>query len=196
MTEKSPPEAMGTSPEGTPLTQASSRPSTSVRPRTSALPSPRGVVLVISSSGPSSAFAGAPSLIAKTRVPLQALRNLPAPIRAAHGDRFERFHRRLRSAERGGLRLVTSTRGEEQLYRVERGHEEPADASAPEAEAAELRDALARFAAEDRGPPPPEDVPAELARRAAGSFGELDPETADQLRTLGYLEPESAPDTR
>ncbi len=129
-------------------------------------------------------------VFAEYYVPLQALRNLPPAIREQRADRFERFHGRLRSAEREGLRLVVSTRGEEQLFEVGSGREVPGDARAREAEAAALRDALAGFAAEDRGPPPPDDVPAELARRAGGGFGELDEETAAQLRTLGYLEPE------
>ncbi len=122
--------------------------------------------------------------------PLQALANLATGTLEAHPEVFARFRRRLRSVESGGLRLVASSRGGDELFDLARDPGERENlAGDPRWAQSEvrLRGSLDAFVAGARRRLPPEPgVDAPLPQR---SFGDVDAHTLRRLRELGYVRP-------
>jgi len=140
-------------------------------------------------------FAAAPpaaaerSVVAEYYFPGQALSLFEPDAPVVHRDRLGRYLRRLRSIESDGLRLIWSSDGTHELYDLAADPAEERNlAGAPRLAEREraLRGRLDAFVAESGGPRP---LP-EGARRLAepeGAFRDLDPESAELLRELGYL---------
>jgi len=96
------------------------------------------------------------------------------------------YLRRLRSVQSDGWRLLWSSDGSFELYDVANDPNETVDRvddSGAQPQAQRLRDALASFVERGGGPKPLPDG----AATTPGAFRDLDPETEQQLRELGYL---------
>lgn len=127
--------------------------------------------------------------IAEYYYPLQALGLFPRDASDAVPPQLAPHLRRLRSIELDGLRYIWSSDGRHELYDVAADPTETRDLSGDsrfaEAEA-RLRERLDAFVTAGGGPRP---LPAGVATpdEPGGAFEDLDPESAELLKTLGYL---------
>jgi arylsulfatase A-like enzyme len=121
--------------------------------------------------------------------PLQALGMFPPGTSALRPTPLDPYLRRLRSVQLGGLRLIASSDGRDELFDLS---SDPAERRnlAGDARLAEqerrLHGLLDGFVERAGGEPPlPEEAlaPAE----SGGVFGDFDPEAVERLRELGYL---------
>jgi arylsulfatase A-like enzyme len=117
--------------------------------------------------------------------PLQALANMPDGVVERHPEAFRPFRRRLRSVEKGGLRLIGSSEGDTRLFDVSRDPGELRDLAPDDTQGAgELTELLRDF----RAAAPPSPLPG-TGSASGGSFPGTDAETRERLRELGYLAP-------
>lgn len=127
------------------------------------------------------------TVFAEYYYPLQALGLFDEKIREKHHEVLKPHLRRLRSVESEGWRLIWSSDGRHELYHLESDPGELRNRSG-DAETRSVRTRLegllAEYVERAGGPRP---LPEGASKRAIGAFGDLDPETADQLRELGYL---------
>jgi arylsulfatase A-like enzyme len=128
-------------------------------------------------------------VVAEYYYPAQALTLFAPDAPDVHRDRLGPHLRRLRSIESEGLRLIWSSDGAHELYEVAADPGEQrnlaGDPRYAERERALLAE-LAAFVAKNGGPRP---LPGSARQNATpqGAFGDLDPESAELLRELGYL---------
>jgi arylsulfatase A-like enzyme len=134
------------------------------------------------------ADAAAPPVFAEYYYPLQALELFGEDAPRRYPTQLAPHLRRLRSVEEDGLRLVWSSDGRNELFDL---REDPGERRnlAGEAGLAErerhLHALLEDYVREAGGPRP---LPDAATRPAPiGAFGDLDPDSAAQLRELGYL---------
>jgi arylsulfatase A-like enzyme len=119
--------------------------------------------------------------------PLQALGPFPAGAFESEGAPLAPYLRRLRSVQRGPLRAIGSSSGELELYDLSDDRDESRDLAGSPARATverELRTLLDAFVSRAGGEPP---LPDGAAGAPAAAFGELDEESLQRLRELGYL---------
>jgi arylsulfatase A-like enzyme len=117
--------------------------------------------------------------------PLQAL-GLFNSDSERHRDALAPYMRRLRSVQSDGWRLLWSSDGKLELYNVERDPTESVDLAGStdvETQTTRLGTSLADFVERGGGRRPLPDA----APSSTGAFRDLDPETEQQLRELGYL---------
>jgi arylsulfatase A-like enzyme len=137
--------------------------------------------------GPAPAASAA--MIAEYYYPLQALGLFLRDASDVPPPQLASYLRRLRSVEVDGLRYIWSSDGRDELYDVAADPAElrnlRGDPRFAEAEA-RLRDRLDAFVAAAGGPRP---LPAGAVTpdELGGAFEDLDPESAELLRELGYL---------
>ena len=140
-------------------------------------------------------FAAAPAVDAEHPVvseyyfPAQALSLFGPDLHAPQRDRLDPFLRRLRSIESDGLRLIWSSDGNHELYDLATDPTEERNLAGDPRYAERERALLERldaFVADAGGPRPLPDMTDHLSE-PGGAFGDLDRETAEQLRELGYL---------
>lgn len=128
-------------------------------------------------------------LFAEYYYPLQALGLFPPRISEIRPAPLDPYLRRLRSVELGGLRLITSSDGRDELFDLSSDPVEQRNlAGDPRLAERErrLRGLLDEFVKGAGGEPPlPEQARAPDA--SGGVFGDLDPEALERLRELGYL---------
>ena len=128
-------------------------------------------------------------LIAEYYYPLQALGLFRSDASEALPPQVTPHLRRLRSIELDGLRYIWSSDGSHELYNVAADPAElrnlRGDARFAEAEA-RLHERLDAFVA-DGGGPHPLPAGARTPGELGGAFEDLDPESAELLKTLGYL---------
>jgi len=138
-------------------------------------------------------FAGTPSperpIVAEYYFPAQALGLFEPEALAAQPERLGPYLRRLRSIESDGLRLIWSSDGAHELYDLTTDPNEARNITGDPRFAdreRELHTRLEVFVAEAGGPRP---LPggAKYSEPARGAFGDLDPESVELLRELGYL---------
>ncbi len=138
---------------------------------------------------PPAAADGDAPIFAEYYYPLQALELFrdagpPEETRAV----LRPYLRRLRSVEQGGLRFVWSSDGRHELYDLaeDPGEQENLVGAPPLAERQRRLDAELDSLVERAGGPTP--LP-ELGSGGppTGAFGDLDPDSAERLRELGYL---------
>jgi arylsulfatase A-like enzyme len=140
-------------------------------------------------------FAAEPSadaerpIVAEYYFPAQALRLFEPNALVVHRDRLGRYLRRLRSIESGGLRLIWSSDGAHELYDLVADPTETRNLAGDLRFAArerKLRAGLEAFVAQSGGPRP---LPGRARRlgEPRGAFKDLDSESAELLRELGYL---------
>ena len=127
-------------------------------------------------------------IVAEYYFPAQALSLFEPDALVVHRDRLGRYLRRLRSIESGGLRLIWSSDGAHELYDLVADPTETRNlAGDPRFAARErkLRAGLEAFVAQSGGPRP---LPGKARRlgEPRGAFKDLDSESAELLRGLGY----------
>jgi arylsulfatase A-like enzyme len=154
-----------------------------------------GVVPPASDNDARDLFAAEPSvdaerpIVAEYYFPAQALSLFEPDALVVHRDRLGRYLRRLRSIESDGLRLIWSSDGAHELYDLVADPSETRNLVGDLRFAArerELRAGLEAFVAQSGGPRP---LPGGALRRGEprGAFKDLDSESAELLRELGYL---------
>ncbi len=133
--------------------------------------------------------AGATPLFAEYYYPLQVLSLFTGRDTTSRTAALQPYLRRLRSVEIDGMRLIWSSDGRHELFDLRSDPHELRNLAANRAAAARrerLHGLLREYVARGGGPrplPPQAEAPAPLS----GAFGDLDPETLEQLRELGYL---------
>jgi len=140
-------------------------------------------------------FEGMPSpeaerpIVAEYYFPAQALGLFGPEALAAQRERLGPYLRRLRSIESDGLRLIWSSDGVHELYDLTTDPAETRNIAGDPRFAARERELHARLEAfvADAGGPRPFPDSATHAEPARGAFGDLDPESVELLRELGYL---------
>jgi arylsulfatase A-like enzyme len=154
-----------------------------------------GLVAPESDAGARDLFAAAAAadaerlIVAEYYFPIQALSLFEPDAAEVHHERLGRYLRRLRSIESDDLRLIWSSDGAHELYDLAADPAEMRNLAADPRFAArerELRTRLEAFVAESGGPRPLPDGVSRLAP-PRGVFEDLDPESAELLRELGYL---------
>jgi arylsulfatase A-like enzyme len=132
--------------------------------------------------------AGATPLFAEYYYPLQVLTLFPKRGATIHPAALRPYLRRLRSVELDGMRLIWSSDGRHELFDLRSDPHELRNLAANRAAAAHrerLHGLLRDYVDRGGGPRPlPQD---EKLAPLSGAFGDLDPETLEQLRELGYL---------
>jgi arylsulfatase A-like enzyme len=124
-------------------------------------------------------------IFAEYYFPLQAL-GLFNSDSERHRDALAPYMRRLRSVQSDGWRLLWSSDGRLELYNVEQDPTEGVDLAGGtdvETQTTRLGTSLAEFVERGGGRRPLPDA----AASSTGAFRDLDPETEQQLRELGYL---------
>ena len=121
--------------------------------------------------------------------PEQVLGGFTREQRTQFRDEMLPYLRRMRSVEYDGLRLVWSSNGTHQLFDVARDPQERNDLFGDPAYAkrsAALQMQLDGYVKAGGGDPPmPVDTPG--SSDEPGAFGDLDEETEERLRELGYV---------
>jgi arylsulfatase A-like enzyme len=118
--------------------------------------------------------------------PLQALGLFAPEVFEAHRARLSPFLRRLRSVQVGDWRLIVSSEGSHELFDRSTDPGEQRDlAGSPSVAERERRlaERLDAFVARAGGGPPLPEAP----DVSGSAFGELDAESAERLRELGYV---------
>jgi arylsulfatase A-like enzyme len=128
-------------------------------------------------------------IVAEYYFPAQALGLFEPESLAAERERLGRYLRRLRSIESDGLRLIWSSDGAHELYDLAVDPDEVRNLAGDPRFATRERELHARleaFVAESGGPRPLPGV-ASHVDEPRGAFEDLDPESVELLRELGYL---------